>query len=268
MTRPFYIVDAFTNKPFQGNPAAVVPLENWLPEELLQKIACQNNLSETCFLVKSHKEHVDFEIRWFTPLVEVPLCGHATLAAGHVIFSHLLFPRDKLVLSTKQRGVLSVSRSGENIYTLRLQAIEQCNIPIDDKVSSLLNLSILEAYSGEFTVFVLPDAQAVEKYVPNFSILKEFGREVVITSRGNSIGFQRVDFVSRMFAPTIGINEDPFTGAAHAQLAPYWSLVLQKTELRAAQIGRRKGFVDVSLQGSNVALTGSARTYVVGELFV
>ena len=267
-TLPFYVVDAFADKAFKGNPAAVVPLEAWPEDSFLQSMAMEHNLSETAFFVPSNDEDADYEIRWFTPTVEVPLCGHATLASGHVIFSHLGFQESTLRLKTREKGVLTLKQAPNEGYEMSLPAAEQTAIEVTADISEALGLTVLEAYRGGFLLLVLPNAEAVAAYQPNLEAIAKTGSEVIITATGGSGEFKDLDFVSRMFAPTIGIDEDPVTGAAHAQLTPYWSLVLQKTELEAAQIGPRRGDLSASMQGNTVVLRGKARTYANGHIFI
>ncbi len=266
MTAPFYLVDAFAHEPFAGNPAAVVLLQTWLPDATLQAMAAEHNLSETAFFTASDRAEADFDIRWFTPTTEVPLCGHATLASGHVIFDHLGFDSSVLRLATREKGVLRLTRTEPHTYTLSLPAEEQRSIPVDEDLAKRLGLTILEAYEGKFLVLVLPSAGLVKSYAPDFGALKALNKEVVLTAKAGTSPFEDLDFVSRMFAPCIGIDEDPVTGAAHAQLTPYWSLVLQKTDLKAGQIGPREGRLGATLQGTEVILTGTARTYLVGQI--
>ncbi len=265
---PLYLVDAFAHGPFSGNPAAVVPLETWLPDSILQAMAAQHNLSETAFLVPSDQADADFDIRWFTSTAEVPLCGHATLASGHVIFDHLGRESSVLRLATRQKGILQLTRTEPQAYTLSLPAEQQRSIRVDENLAKRLGLSILEAYDGKFLMFVLPTAGLVKSYAPDFAELKAVNKEIVVTAKARTAPFEDLDFVSRMFAPCIGIDEDPVTGSAHAQLAPYWSLVLQKANLKAGQIGPREGRLGTRLQGADVILTGTARTYAVGQILL
>ena len=268
MSHRLFIIDAFCAGPFSGNPAGVVPLERWLPDEMLQAIARQNNQAETAFFVPSSSEGADFDLRWFTPTIEVDLCGHATLASGHALFSHLGFEGQSLRFQTQKKGVLTVQKIGADTYALRLPAAEQEVTPLDPSIAQNLRLTVLEAYDGPFLTLVLPSTEAVAAYVPDFKAIARTGREIIITAAAPSNGpYSEFDFVSRMFAPTAGIDEDPVTGSAHSQLVPYWTLVLQKAELRAAQIGPRSGELGASLLGSEVELTGKARTYLDGQAF-
>lgn len=267
MTLPFFQVDAFTDKLFAGNPAGVVPLDAWLPDATLQAIAMENNLPETAFFVPTPHRDTDYELRWFTPTTEVPLCGHATLASAHVLFNHLEFADPILKFQTREKGVLTVQQTSPGTYALNIPAADQTAISDPSLIAEQLNLTVLEAYDGPFVLLVLPSAQAVATYKPDFAALKETGKEIIITAVGGDTGpFKDLDFVSRMIAPTIGIDEDPVTGAAHAQLTPYWTLTLQQTSLRAAQIGPRSGHLQVEMLGNQVQLRGQACTYVSGQI--
>ena len=267
-TLPIFVVDAFADQPFTGNPAAVIPLQSWLPDSQLQAIAQENNLSETAFFTPFSGSEADYELRWFTPTVEVPLCGHATLASGHVLFNHLGFENPNLRFRTRQRGVLRLHRTDTGAYAMGLPATDQSNREIDPELGVQLGLTILEMYEGDFLTLVLPSPEAVAAYSPPFNQIKELGRKVIITAKGGSGQFAEFDFVSRMFRPAIGIDEDPVTGAAHAQIVPYWSLVLQKTDLSAAQIGPRGGRLRAIMKGECVELQGQARTYMAGKIFL
>lgn len=269
---PLYMVDAFADAPFKGNPAAVVPLETWLPDETLQAIAQENNLSETAFFIPSENAGADFDLRWFTPSVEVPLCGHATLATGHTLYAHLGFDAPSVRFSTREKGILTLSRTQDTTYGLALPAAAQQGTAKFDHLGQDLGLTILEIYEGDFLMLVLPEAEAVARYQPDFAKIKELDKEVIITAPGGySRGqgrFKDLDFVSRMFAPNIGIDEDPVTGAAHAQLIPYWTLALQRQDLSAAQIGPRSGTLSGRMEGSKVVLEGQARTYASGQIYL
>lgn len=268
MSHRLFIIDAFCTGPFSGNPAAVVPLDAWLPDEDLQAIAQENNQAETAFFVTSSNDASDSDLRWFTPTTEVDLCGHATLASAHALYAHLGFEGQTLRFQTKSKGILRVRQTGTKSYALSLPAAAQEVTQLDETLLQQLRLTALEAYKGPFLLLVLPTAEAVTTYRPDFAAIAATGYELIVTAAaGTSESFKDLDFVSRVFAPTVGIDEDPVTGSAHCQLAPYWSLVLQKTDLRAAQVGPRSGELGVSLMGSQVELTGKARTYLDGKAF-
>ena len=265
----FYLIDAFADAAFTGNPAAVVPLPAWLPEETLQAIAAEHNLSDTAFFVPAGESAADYEIRWFTPRVEVPLCGHATLATGHVLFQHLGYAGETLRLKTRKKGLLTLHKVAAESYAMTLPAAAQTSFELDPALAHSLNLTVLEAYEGSFLTLVLPDAQGVASYQPDFTAIKALGKELIITAAGGTAPpYGDFDFVSRVFAPNIGVNEDPVTGAAHCQLVPYWSLIRQKTALRAAQIGPRGGRLKAELHGTQVTLIGQARTYATGQIYL
>ena len=253
-------VDAFTNETFKGNPAAVCPLDNWLPDDLMQKIAAENNLSETAFFVK--KGNV-FEIRWFTPTVEVDLCGHATLAAAHVLFNHLDYKSDIIFLESKS-GELRVKKTRDLLW-LDFPAgfCEKVNIP--SKLNEAISVQAIEASAArDYLMAVYGSEEIIQNMQPAFNLLKQLPyHAIIVTAKG-----KEVDFVSRMFAPAIGINEDPVTGSAHTVLTPYWSQKLKKVHLSARQISDRGGELQCTLSGDRVEIGGQAVTFLVGEIYV
>ena len=262
MKIPIYQVDAFTGKLFGGNPSAVCPLDQWLPDALMQQIGLENNLSETAFLVKEGK---DYHIRWFTPTVEVDLCGHATLASAHVIFRHLNFPGDKITFRSKS-GLLKVTAHKGKKLTLDFPAI--IAEPLQDVPAAITNgLHISEApvYKGPFDFMVVLETQhQVEALQPDFRVLAQAGgRGVVVTARGDE-----ADFVSRCFYPQTGIDEDPVTGSAHTMMMPYWAEKLGKKKLSAIQVSARGGHIDCELKKNRVLMTGHAITYLKGEIHI
>jgi len=208
-----YQVDAFTNKIFKGNPAAVCPLKKWISEDLMQAIAEENNLSETVFFVENKNQ---FEIRWFTPTCEIDLCGHATLAAAHIIFSELNYSKKTINFNSKS-GILSVEKN-EDWYTLNFPSEEIDEINTPQILKEALNVPILKTFKGKWKFVVLLENESVVKNLtPNFSKLTELEEAgIIVTSKGDN-----TDFVSRFFAPKIGINEDPVTGSAHTLLIPF-----------------------------------------------
>lgn len=268
MKVPIYQVDAFADKQFTGNPAAVCTLPSWLPDDLLQAIAAENNVSETAFLVTSKADGVDFDLRWFTPTVEVPLCGHATLAAGYVLVEKLGFLKHKVVYSTKS-GLLNTERRGE-LYWVDLPA--QMPEPLaDDAVPAELRDG-LGARPRQFLatdnkyLALFDDAQAVTQLAPDMAALGRLtGKGVVATAPGTGHG---VDFVSRFFGPGVGVNEDPVTGSAHSLLVPYWARQLGKDRLEALQLSRRGGRLMAALMGERIALGGRVQPYLKGELII
>ncbi len=250
-------VDAFTSELFAGNPAAVVPLDQWLPDDLLQKIAMENNLSETAFFVKRGGL---FELRWFTPAREVDLCGHATLATAFVLFSELNHPGKEIRFTTKS-GELIVRKNGQ-AFVMDFPLIESS--PAGPEVARSLpaDLRPIEVLtSKQDLVVVLKSESDVARFDPDKTSLRFNGhRGIGLTAKGDD-----VDFVSRFFYPELRIEEDPVTGSAHCQLAPYWSKRLGKTTLKARQISRRGGEIICEVKGERVFLTGTATMYLTGE---
>lgn len=259
MTIPIYQVDAFSDELFKGNPAAVCPLESWLPDELLQNIAAENNLAETAFFVPSGE---DFELRWFTPAVEVALCGHATLASAHVLFQHLNYSPSQITFETRKSGVLKVSKKEGLIHMdFPVDVINEIAAPID--ILDGLGIESAPCYKGSTDyLIVLNDQDQLDNLSPDFgSLSKVEARGIIVTAPG-----KEYDFVSRFFGPAVGINEDPVTGSAHTTLTPYWAQKLKKNILTAQQRSKRTGNLMCELQDARVLLTGKARTYLMGEI--
>ncbi|MFN0050382.1 MAG: PhzF family phenazine biosynthesis protein [Cytophagales bacterium] len=255
-------VDAFTDVLFGGNPAAVVPLENWEDNETLQKIAAENNLSETAYIV-ALKNEFNFEIRWFTPTVEVDLCGHATLAAAYVLFNELGFKGDKIKFNSKS-GLLIVTKSAD-LLTLDFpsdtpQHVNNYELPIN-----ALGYKPIETFKTNFGyLFVFDSEQTIRKLLPDFDLLNKLeGVGVIATSAG-----ENVDFVSRFFAPQSGIDEDPVTGSIHTSLTVLWASKLGKTKLSALQLSPRQGKLWLELAGDRVLIAGKAKLYLKGEIFI
>jgi PhzF family phenazine biosynthesis protein len=264
MTLPLYQIDAFADKLFSGNPAAVVPLQEWLPDTLMQQIALENNLSETVFFVPSANKDWDYDIRWFTPEVEISLCGHATLASAFVLFTQLGFSKEKLVFHSKS-GLLSIHRKGD-LFLMGFPSWKPEAVWSYPEVLSeaLGGITIESVHQYRDWLVVLPDDDAVQACQPNFAIMQNIPEKVIITAKG-----AEVDFVSRFFAPTAGINEDPVTGSAHSQLIPYWSGVLGKTELTARQLSRRGGSLQCrQVSNERVEIGGKCVFYLKGEIFI
>jgi len=258
MKIPIYQADAFTGKVFRGNPAAVCPLDNWPEDSMLQNIAAENNLSETAFFVK-RKDH--FEIRWFTPQVEVNLCGHATLASAHVIFRHLAFKGDEIAFQSKS-GLLKVYKKGDSLV-LDFPASKISSAIIKKELSKGLGKIPVSVYkSGQKLLALFEDERTIIDIQPDFEKLKSVDyMGVIVTAPGD-----KVDFVSRFFAPRVGINEDPVTGSAHTMLIPFWAERLGKTKLKATQISFRTGELECELKGDRVLIGGQAVTYLIGEI--
>lgn len=261
MKLKIFQVDAFSSKPFSGNPAAVCILDKWLDGDLMQKIANENNLSETAFAVPKDDR---YEIRWFTPEIEVDLCGHATLATAHILFNHLDHPSDRVEFDTLNSGRLFVEKSGLKL-TLDLPAdvIEEMVVP--EVIVTALQTPPLKAYRGKTDfMFIYASQTEIESLDPDFGLLAQMGgRGIIVTSMGNE-----ANFVSRFFAPQTGINEDPVTGSAHTTLMPYWSAVLDKKRLTAQQLSARGGNLVCELHGDRVKISGEAVTYLEGEISI
>jgi PhzF family phenazine biosynthesis protein len=253
-------VDAFTNHLFGGNPAAVCPLDKWLADSVMQNIALENNLSETAFFIK---ENNTYSIRWFTPVAEVDLCGHATLATAHVIFRHLGYKADRIDFQSRS-GILSVSKAGE-LLLMDFPADNPVKIEAPARIVDALAANPIEAYKGRSDfLFVFNTEDEIKAIHPDFRKLSVEGvRGIMITAPGKS-----VDFVSRFFAPGVGIDEDPVTGSAHTTLIPYWSKRLGKTEMNAIQASRRGGVINCKIRGDRVVIGGEAVTFLEGVITI
>jgi len=259
-----YQLDAFTNKLFQGNPAAVIPLEKWLDTELMQKIAMENNLSETAFFVPSTEEGVDFDLRWFTPGIEINLCGHATLGSAWIIFNKIGFEKDTIHFNCKS-GKLSVEKRGDVLHMdFPLWKPERFSEYPEDLKYILKVDEIVGVYKNRDLLVELLNEEAVKKCSPDFSALKNTGYKVIITAPGTD----GVDFVSRFFAPTAGIDEDPVTGSAHSQLIPFWAEKLNKKKMFAKQISQRAGELECKWWGDRVTMSGQCVFYMQGEITI
>ncbi len=252
MNLPLYIVDAFTATLFRGNPAAVCPLDTWLPDALMQTIAAENNLAETAFLVPEGK---GWKLRWFTPQVEIELCGHATLASAFVLA--LARPAQTEFRFQTLSGELVVTRSGET-FTLDFPARELSALPLLPAVETVLGARVLSLTNAARTwIAELEDEGAVQTLQPDFRAMQALDcRAVSVTARGQSC-----DFVSRFFAPKMGIDEDPVTGSAHCGLVPFWAKRLGTNTLSARQLSRRGGELACELRGTRVLMSGHAVLY-------
>jgi PhzF family phenazine biosynthesis protein len=252
-----YQVDAFSEQVFKGNPAAVCPLKTWLADELLQNIAQANNLSETAFFVPYQDK---FQLRWFTPSHEVDLCGHATLATAHVLFTHLGYQKPEICFTSKS-GDLLVTKTAEG---LEMDFPVSMPKPITPPDNLLLGLGIKpKAVLAAFDYIIeLEDEQAVIDLSPDFALWKTLDlRGVLVTAPSH-----HVDFVSRCFFPKLNVDEDPVTGSAHCELAPYWAHKLSRNSLEAKQLSARTGLISCQLQGDRVLLTGKVVDYMRGEI--
>ena len=259
-TLPIYQVDAFTTKLFGGNPAAVVPMETWLPDEVMQKIAMENNLAETAFIVR---EPEGYRIRWFTPAVEVDLCGHATLASAYVFFNGLGHNSASISFNSRS-GILIVTKNGDEL-TLDFPADELREIPLTSDITSAFKEKPIAACKGKTDyMIVFGSENEIANMVPDISKINSLiARGVIVTAKGNE-----VDFVSRFFAPQAGIDEDPVTGSAHTSLTPYWSKQLGKKTLKAIQLSARRGYLTCVANGNRVQISGEGRLYLKGQIIV
>lgn len=254
---PIYQVDAFADGPFTGNPAAVVPLDSWIGDEQMQAIAEENSLSETAFFVP---EGEGYRIRWFTPVDEVDLCGHATLASAHVLFKELDRPGERIEFESRS-GLLKVARNGE-LLTLDFPAQSPVPVKPGSDVSRALGCQPAEVLAGEDYMAVFTTEQEVAGLSPDFNLLAGLDRRGLIATAPSD----RYDFVSRFFAPALGVPEDPVTGSSFTQLAPYWSRRLGKQRLHARQISARGGDVLCEPVGGRVLISGKALTFLRGEI--
>ncbi|MCX6270758.1 MAG: PhzF family phenazine biosynthesis protein [Bacteroidetes bacterium] len=260
MKLPLYQVDAFTDHLFGGNPAAICPLTNWIPDEVMQKIALENSLSETAFFVKDgHAYH----IRWFTPTLEVRLCGHATLASSHVLFNHLGYKEDTIHFHSKS-GHLEVGKNGD-LLVLDFPSDEPTRVAMPEGMAEAIGGIPKECYMGKTDYLLVFDTQEdIIRLQPDFHLLKQLPvRGIIITAKGDES-----DFVSRFFAPAAGVDEDPVTGSAHTTLIPYWSKLLGKRKMKAIQLSARRGHLDCENLGDRVLIGGECRTYLTGEITI
>lgn len=263
-------IDAFATRPFEGNPAAVMPLSAWLDDAVLQRIAAENNLSETAFLVPigdsedEGGEGPDFELRWFTPTSEVVMCGHATLASGHFVLS--ADPeRDRVVFRTRRAGTLSVARAGSG-YELALPAWVPTPKPLPQIIDALGLTNPVETlwHESRYSVVVVEDETIVRALEPDFRKLAAFGDWLtIVTAPG-----KETDIVTRAFAPGGGIDEDPVTGSAHAVIAPYWARRLGRNSFTAYQASARGGNLTCRVEGDRVILGGQCVTVIEGHFFL
>lgn len=258
MKLAYYQIDAFTDHLFGGNPAGICPLSEWLPAETMQKIALENNQAETAFFVGGEGR---YHIRWFTPAVEVDLCGHATLASAYVIFRLLGYGGARIELDSRS-GRLSVRRDGDRL-TLDFPADVTAPVAGPEPLVRGVGVAPLEAYKGKTDYMLVYGAEEdVAGMKPDFALIAGVpARGVIVTAPGRA-----TDFVSRFFAPQVGINEDPVTGSAYTTLTPYWAGKLGRTELTAAQLSPRGGRLWCRLSGDRVEISGQARAYLKGEI--
>jgi predicted PhzF superfamily epimerase YddE/YHI9 len=261
MRLPMYQVDAFTDSLFGGNPAAVCPLDAWLPDATMQAIAAENNLAETAFFVRDGS---DYALRWFTPTVEVDLCGHATLASGHVVFSFLEPKRDSVGFHTAKAGTLTVGRCGDRlVMDFPAWPAEPCEPPAG--LLAALGGTPRAVLRARDHLVVYDTAAAIMALKPDLAALGKIESWAAIVTAPGDNG---IDFVSRFFAPAQGVPEDPVTGSAHCTLVPYWAKRLGKTQFEARQLSRRGGALRCALNGDRVSIGGQAVTYLEGSISV
>jgi PhzF family phenazine biosynthesis protein len=260
MNLTIYQVDAFTKEVFKGNPAAICPLEEWLDAETMQRIALENNLSETAFFVKNGDV---YEIRWFTPTFEIDLCGHATLASAFVIFECLKSETEKVKFHSHKSGALEVEKQNDRlILDFPARPVSKAETP--DGLIEAIGKEPREVFKARDYFLVYESEQEVLDIKPNFSKLLEIeAHGYIVTAKGEDS-----DFVSRFFAPEVGVFEDPVTGSAHCNLIPFWAERLGKTELFARQISARGGELFCALQGDRVKIGGNAVLYLKGEIYI
>ena len=261
MSQKIYQIDAFADVLFSGNPAAVCPLDNWLDADIMQKIAAENNLAETAFTVPVEN---GFEIRWFTPEVEVDLCGHATLASAYTLMNFEGFSGEKINFFSRNSGTLTVNKNGD-FLTLdfpkdNLQKVEDLAI-----FEKCFVYQPIEAYQGKTDyLLIFENEHQIQNIEPNIpEIAKINARGIIVSSISENF-----DFVSRFFGPNCGVNEDPVTGSAHTTLTPFWAEKLGKTKLTAKQISKRGGVLECELKNDRVLISGKCKTYLKGEIFI
>lgn len=261
MKLSIYQVDAFADEIFKGNPAAVVPLEDWIEDSLMQQIAMENNLSETAFIVKTDN---GYSIRWFTPEYEIDLCGHATLASAYIIKNFLEPPLQEIIFTTQKAGELKATIE-DGLYTLDFPARmpEPCDPP--EKLLMSLGVStVVEVMRSRDYFVVLPNEEAVRNVEPDYTLMSELDTiGVIVTAKGHE-----ADAVSRCFYPGAGIPEDPVTGSAHCNIVPYWSGKLAKLKLTCQQLSPRGGTLQCELAGDRVLMSGNCVLYLQGEITV
>lgn len=261
MQQKIYQVDAFAEEVFSGNPAAVCPLDEWLSDETMLKIASENNLSETAFYIKKENK---FEIRWFTPTVEVDLCGHATLATAFILFNEENYTQNVIEFYSPRSGILHVTKRGEFLtLNFPVDTIEQ--VSMTDGIDECFNCKPKFVFKGRADyLFVFESETEILNLAPDVEKISALNcRGVIVTAKGDE-----VDFVSRYFAPQVGVKEDPVTGSTHTTLTPYWSGRLNKTKLTASQLSKRKGYLECKNLNSRVEISGKGKLYLKGEIFI
>ncbi|MGK6352640.1 PhzF family phenazine biosynthesis protein [Parapedobacter sp. DT-150] len=259
MTLKIYQIDAFTDRVFSGNPAAICPLDEWLDDKLMQQIAMENNLAETAFYVRRGDE---YDIRWFTPTVEVDLCGHATLASAFVLFNHEGYGEDTVRFHSPRSGPLTVTRDGD-FLVLNFPADVYAPVPVTPELTACVGIAPTAAYKGKTDYMLVFESEAhIQSAKPDLARIAQLpARGVIITAQGNEVAF-----VSRFFGPQSGVDEDPVTGSAHTTLIPYWAGKLGKSELTARQLSTRGGYLKCRHLGDRVEIGGQAKLYLTGEI--
>ncbi len=265
---PVYQVDAFTSAVFGGNPAAVCPLDEWLDAAMMQSIAAENNLAETAFIVEGGDDGADYGLRWFTPVVEVDLCGHATLASAYVIFNHLKPDMPRVSFSTRS-GELRVERDGDHLildFPARVSIPVELPAGFEEALGFVPDEYLRESVDYGKNVAVVSSANAVHEFEPDFDFIANLpGDGLIVTARGEQ---GDCDFVSRYFAPAAGIPEDPVTGSAHCVTVPIWAERLSKAKLFARQISRRGGELSCELTGDRVTMAGRGVLFLHGTIII
>ena len=257
MELTLYQIDTFTGRPFEGNPAAVIPLETWLPDYTMQSIAEENNLSETVFFVPKNS---GFHIRWFTPKIEVELCGHATLAAAYVLYNILGYKRESIEFESKSGTLTVLQKYDCLVLDFPSQPPIPCHVP--DAIVKAFAKTPIECLRSEDYIVVFESESDILSIKPDMDYLKKLDlRGVIITARS-----RQYDFVSRFFAPNCGIDEDPVTGSAHTQLTPYWAQILGKTSMTAKQVSSRGGELICELHNDRVFISGKAVKFLEGKI--
>ncbi len=259
MKIPLFHVDAFTSEIFTGNPAAVCLLDTWLSDDLLLNIAAENNLSETAFVVQADGQ---WQIRWFTPKVEIDLCGHATLASAFILFANQMVNGNQITFASKS-GRLHVEQRADGLLAMILPARKALPCVTPEIIQQALGIKPLASLSARDLLIIVNSQEEVQGIQPNFALLKEITDHfaVIISAPGN-----QVDFVSRFFAPNAGIPEDPVTGSSHCTLIPYWAERLQKNTLHALQLSPRGGELFCENRPDQVVISGQATLYLQGEI--
>ncbi len=260
MKQKIYQIDAFTDKVFGGNPAAVCILDSWLDSKLMQSIAAENNLAETAFVVQKNSV---FELRWFTPETEVDLCGHATLATAYVLFNYHGYNENTIQFYSPRSGNLFVEKMSNGFMTMDFPTDETASLRSIAEINEAIGLTPIKTIKGKTDYLLIYNSQhEIEAIAPNFYLLDKLDcRGVIVSAPGDE-----VDFVSRFFAPQCGIPEDPVTGSAHTTLTPYWAKVLGKTKMTAKQLSTRGGDIICEYLGKRVKISGKAVPYLIGEI--